>query len=58
MGTFAKIITGGLLMAGLLSCEAENYTLYDGVSKEKSSFTKEELNAATDSHIRLPSGGA
>lgn len=53
-----KITTGCLLMVSLFSCEAEDNLLYDGVPKEKIVIPETELNAADDSPIRLPSGGA
>ncbi|RKR06490.1 hypothetical protein CLV91_3345 [Maribacter vaceletii] len=58
MRTFMKITTGCLLMVSLFSCEAEDNLLYDGVPKEKIVIPETELNAADDSPIRLPSGGA
>lgn len=58
MRTFMKITTGCFLMVSLFSCETEDNHLYDGVSKEKIVIPETELNAADDSLIRLPSGGA
>jgi len=52
-----KITAGCLLTASLFSCETEDNHLYDGISKEKV-IPETELNAADDSPIRLPSGGA
>ena len=57
MRTFMKITAGCLLTASLFSCETEDNHLYDGISKEKV-IPETELNAADDSPIRLPSGGA